>query len=337
MFGKSLTRCVPIVLSIGLVFGVGAGSSAMAADLTKPAGFPKRSVTMIVPFGPGGGSDQMARALGAQMEKAMGVSFRYVNKSGAGGMAALPDFAVAPADGYTILQHHDAVVTGLAAGKHSLKIGTDIVPICIAQADFSQLYINGGDKRFSDWKSLVAHAKKTGGSLKVAASSGQGSHEHTTVTQVSRGAGIKMTVVPFGDPGERISAILGGHVDLYYEQPGDAESYVKQGKLKPVLSILKKAPKEFADTPALTDVGLDFEPTVKFRGLWIRGSVPKERREYFEKACKIAWNTKPFQAYLKKKFTHIISEFRDTENALELTKTMHATYSGIFKELGIVK
>lgn len=311
------------------------GQTALAAP-QKPDGFPTRDITVIIPFGPGGGSDQMMRALGAEMSRIMGVDLRYTNKPGAGGLAAIPDFLVAPADGYTLIQHHDAVVTGQAANKHPLVIGENIVPICIPQQDFSQLFINPEDKRFSDWESLVAYAKESGETLRVAASSGQGSHEHTMVAKMADGAGISLEVVPFGDPGQRVGAILGQHVALYYDQPGEARPYVDSGRLVPVLTVLEESPEAFSDVPGLRDVGLNFDPTIKFRGLWASPSVPQERRDYLEAVCREAANSEGFQKYLKRTFTHLNSQFYGSEEALELTRRMVATYRETFQKLGIV-
>ena len=78
-----------------------AGPAAAMPD--KPAGFGNRPLTMIVPFGAGGGSDQLARAMAKAMEEEAGLSFQVVNKPGGGGTAAIPDFMLAPADGYTVL------------------------------------------------------------------------------------------------------------------------------------------------------------------------------------------------------------------------------------------
>lgn len=332
-FGSSaLSGLLGLLLSLTFL-----GGTAKAQDLKKPDGYPKRTITMMVPFGAGGGSDQVARALSRELEEIVGVGIQIVNKPGAGGLAALPDFAVAPADGYTILEHTDGIVTGYAAGKSKVEPGKDALPICITQIAFSMLFINPKDDRFSDWKSLVAYAKKSGKPLKIATSSGVGSHEHVTSMQVAEGSGIKLEVVPFGDPGERYSSIIGGHVDMLFDQAGDAMPYVRENKLKPVLLILKESPEAFKDVPSLKDVGLDFEPTYKMRGFWVRADVPADRRAYLEAACKRAYETERYKAFNVKTFTHLVRSFYDSKDALELSQTMLNTYKDMFKKLGVTK
>jgi tripartite-type tricarboxylate transporter receptor subunit TctC len=68
-------------------------ATAHAAEVSKPAGYPERQITVIVCFGAGGGGDQMARAIAAPAEKILGVPVAVVNKPGAGGLSCLPDFS----------------------------------------------------------------------------------------------------------------------------------------------------------------------------------------------------------------------------------------------------
>jgi tripartite-type tricarboxylate transporter receptor subunit TctC len=152
----------------GFAAGAFAAQAHLAAaqeQLQKPDGFPQRPLTMIVPYGPGGGSDQLARAMVAAMEPLIGVGVQVVNKPGGGGLAAIPDFMAAPPDGYTILESIDDIATNYASGKLDLHPAEDMVPICMAQITFNQIYIRPDDERFSDWESFVAHAKEHAGEV----------------------------------------------------------------------------------------------------------------------------------------------------------------------------
>ncbi|MEM9443494.1 MAG: tripartite tricarboxylate transporter substrate-binding protein, partial [Pseudomonadota bacterium] len=121
-------------------------ATAIAQD--KPADFPERPLTMIVPYGAGGGSDQLSRAMAASMEPVLGQPIQVVNKPGGGGMAAVPDFMTAPADGYTVLESIDDAVTNHVSGKLAEHPGNDWEPLCMAQITFSQIYIRPDDERF---------------------------------------------------------------------------------------------------------------------------------------------------------------------------------------------
>lgn len=327
-------KSLAVRLSIVSVAAVVA-NGAVAQDLIKPDGFPSRTITMMVPFGTGGGADQVARAVSRELQEIMGVGIQVVNKPGAGGLTALPDFMVAAADGYTILQHTDGIVTGFAAGASQVEVGVDAFPICILQVAFSMMLINPADTRFSDWESLVDYAKSSEQSLMVASSSGVGSHEHVTTMQVAEAADIELEVVPFGDPGERYSSIIGGHVDMLFDQAGDSMPYVREGQLKPVLIIQKESPEVFADVPSLTDAGLDFAPTVKTRGLYVRADTPEPVRNYLAAACEQAYETERYMAFNESTFTHLVRSFYNAEDALKLSNEMTDTYRKMFADLGV--
>ena len=95
-FLKQIQKTSTAIFAAGALLGSFAVSSgANAGD--GPGGFPKRQITIIVCFGAGGGSDQMARAMGAAAEKVLGVPVVVTNKKGAGGLGCMPDFLGAPA------------------------------------------------------------------------------------------------------------------------------------------------------------------------------------------------------------------------------------------------
>ena len=98
-----IKQITAFVMGLLLMGGVASHADTM---VTPPDGFGKRPLTMIVPFGSGGGSDQLARAMAKAMGEVAGLDFQVVNKPGGGGTSAIPDFMLAPADGYTALTKH---------------------------------------------------------------------------------------------------------------------------------------------------------------------------------------------------------------------------------------
>ncbi len=120
---------------------------AQEIELDKPTGFGTRPLTVIVPYGAGGGSDQLSRAMVKAVEEETDLTFQIVNKPGGGGTAAIPDFMIAPADGYTILQHIDTAVAAYAKGDIRENPAEDWLPLCITQITFSQIYIRPEEER----------------------------------------------------------------------------------------------------------------------------------------------------------------------------------------------
>lgn len=312
-------------------------TAAAAETLEKPADFPERPLTIIVPYGAGGGSDQLSRAMAAALEKVVGVGVQVVNKPGGGGMAAVPDFMATPADGYTLLESIDDAVTNYASGKLKENPADDWEPLAMAQITFSQLYVRPDDARLSDWKSFLDYAKENPGSVKIANVGNVGSMERVNMTNLEAALGFKTNQIAFDKPAERYAALIGGHVDALFEQPGDVRAFVEAGKMKPILTLYDERPAAFADVPTHREVGADFDPLLRFRGFWVRPEVPADRRAYLEAALREAWGSESFQAFNTKKYMHLIDSYRDGAASKAMISKTADTYKKIYKDIGITQ
>lgn len=325
-------------LVLTTIFGLGFGASAVAAEMmAKPGGFPQRPVTLIVPYGAGGGSDQLTRAMASAVEKIVGTGIQVVNKPGGGGRAAIPDFMAAPADGYTVMEHIDDAATLYASGKIKENPAKDWVPLAIAQVTFSQIYIRPDDKRFNDWNSFVGYAKANPGKVTIANVGNVGSMERVNMLFLEKELGFKTQQISFDKPAERYAALVGGHVDALFEQPGDVRKFLEANKMKPILTLLKERPSAFADVPSMKDIGVKFEPLLRFRGFYVRAGVPKDRAKYLEWAFHKGYESADFQAFNKKKYMHLIDSYRNTAGAKRMIDNAVKTYKKVYKEIGLTK
>lgn len=323
----------------GLLAGIAIVSfSGPASALPdKPAGFGNRPLTMIVPFGAGGGSDQLARAMAKAMEEEAGLTFQVVNKPGGGGTAAIPDFMLAPADGFTVLEHIDNAVSAYAAGDIRENPAEDWVPLCMTQITFSQIYIRPDDDRFSDWESFLGYAKANPGQVTMANLGKVGSMELVVMQQLSDALGLDVKQIAFDKPAERYGALIGGHVDVLFEQPGDVRNFLDAGQMKPILTFLNERPDAFADAPTHREVGADFEALTRFRGFYVKKGVPQDRVDYLAAACEAGFNNPDYAAFNESKYMHIIDSYRDTEGSIELINGAVETYRAMYEQLGIGK
>ncbi len=301
----------------------------------KPAGFGNRPLTMIVPYGAGGGSDQLARAMAKAMEEEAGLSFQVVNKPGGGGTAAIPDFMLAPADGFTVMEHIDNAVSAYAKGDINENPAEDWIPLCMAQITFSQIYIRADEDRFTDWESLSAYIQANPGQVTMANLGKVGSMELIVTRQLTDALGLDIKQIAFDKPAERYGALIGAQVDILFEQPGDVRSFLDSGQMKPVLTFLDERPGAFSDVPTHREVGADFESLTRFRGFFVKAGVPAERVAYLEAACQAGFKNAGFQKFNKSKFMDLIDSYRDTEGSIALIEKATATYRDMYKRLGI--
>lgn len=333
---RQLTKFMCIILAV--VLRTGLVAPTMAADMArKPGGFPERPITMIVPYGVGGGSDQLSRAMASALGEVVGTGVEVINRPGGGGRAAIPDFMTAPADGYTVMEHIDDAATLYASGKIKENPAKDWIPLAIAQITFNQIYIRPGDSRFTDWTSFLKYVKANPGKVTVANVATAGSMERVNVLLLEKELGFETQQISIESPRERYAALVGGRVDALFEQPGDVRSFLEAGKMKPILTLLNERPSGFGEVPSMKDIGVTFEPLLRFRGFYVQKGVPTDRIQYLEWAFQEGYRTTDFQNFNKKQYMHLIDSYRGTEGAKTLIDKAVKTYQKVYREIGMTK
>jgi len=281
-----------------------AASVAMAQEK-----YPSRPIEFIVPWGPGGGADQVARKSGKMMEDDLKVSFPVVNVPGATGNTGMTKLLAAQPDGYSIsIMTWDtyALLATNPATRWSLK---DIIPVAlmIKQPSAFMTATNGNLKTWAD----VEREAKTR-SLKVAVT-GFGSPDDITVNYfVARG--LKLIAVPFANPGERYTAVLGGHADLLYEQLGDVRSFLDSKQIQPVIVFADKRYAAFPDVPASKELGFDITLPQRRAVIMKAGTDPSKVKVISDALAKVAASPE-YKAYLKEQYATDDSYFAAADAA----------------------
>jgi tripartite-type tricarboxylate transporter receptor subunit TctC len=247
--------------------------------------YPSRPLEFIVPWGPGGGADQLARKMARMLEPALHVSVPVVNVPGATGGTGLVKMLTAPADGYSISVYIADTHALLATGNPRWK-PDDYVPLGIMIRQPSALFVKY-DSPFKTWADVAKAAKSSPGKLKVAIL-GFGSVDDMALKYMDQ-KGLRFTGVPYAKPGERYTAILGGHADLLYEQPGDVRSFLDSKQMRAILIFNReRVLPEFADVTSSREVGLEvYLP--QFRSVVVRaGTDPQRVKLLAEAVAKVA-------------------------------------------------
>jgi tripartite-type tricarboxylate transporter receptor subunit TctC len=216
--------------------------------------FPGRSIDVIVPWGPGGGADVLGRILARWFETDLKVAAPVMNYPGASGMIGLGKMSQAPADGHTV-----SILTGdslmmAATPTAAWKMGESVALGVLVRQPSGIFATPGG--RFKTWQDVVAAVQADPGSVSLAIT-GPNTADDLTV-QYLASKKVRLSGVPFVKPGERYSAVIGGHVHLLYEQAGDVRSFLEAGQLKPLIFFAsKRLPAPFADVPVSGELGYD--------------------------------------------------------------------------------
>lgn len=317
------------IIALGLILTIvlAAGVKAQNKEIEKPENFPRRTIKWVVPYGSGGGSDSFARQLSKQAEELIDVPIRVVNQPGGGGLAALPSVMSAPADGYTLYGAGPYINIGELLGNTQFSHDA-LQVIAQGQKVVSMIFARPNDKRFQNWEDLVEYM--TGDKKDVSlATAGLGGIEEIVVSSVERQAGVRFSIVPFSQPGERYSAMVGGQVDLLYEQPGDVKSLIEANKIEPLL-VLRDTEERlggFEEVPSSLEHDISI-PISRWRGVAVKDGVPEERIRYLEKVFERAWKTEEYQSFQRRKFLHYIKGWKGHE---EMEQYMDEEYE-LFKE-----
>jgi tripartite-type tricarboxylate transporter receptor subunit TctC len=283
---------------------------ALAASIaTAQEKYPSRPIEFIVPWGPGGGADQVARRSGKMMEDDLKVSFPVVNVPGATGNTGMTKLLAAQPDGYSIsIMTWDtyALIATNPATRWSLK---DIIPVALMIKQPSA-FMTATNSNLKTWADVEREAKTR--SLKVAVT-GFGSPDDITVNYfVARG--LKLIAVPFANPGERYTAVLGNHADLLYEQLGDVRSFIDSKQIQPVIIFAEKRYAVFPDVPASKELGFDITLPQRRAVIMKAGTDPARVKVISDALAKVA-SSPEYKAYLKEQYATDDSYFAASDAA----------------------
>jgi tripartite-type tricarboxylate transporter receptor subunit TctC len=257
--------------------GLGA-ASAIALAVPRTSAFaqepwPARTVTMIVPFPPGGQADLAARPIAAALEKLLGQPFIVENRGGGGGSIGNAAAARAAPDGYTLLMSLSSLVVLPEAdrimGRAPAYEASQFTPIARVLADPTLLAVPAS----APWKTLaelVEDAKKRPGMIPYGSSGAYGTL-HVSMEMFASAAGVKLLHVPFQGAGPAVKALLGGEVQALASAPGVLKPHVDAGTVRVLANWGGQRIASFPDLPTFKELGF---PDVEFY-IWAGLFAPK--------------------------------------------------------------
>jgi tripartite-type tricarboxylate transporter receptor subunit TctC len=183
--------------------------------------WPKKTISLVVPYAPGGYTDSVGRITARYLEKALGVNVIVENRAGAGGIVGTQYVSKSAPDGYTLcVCSSGAVSVAPVAQKVQYQPLRDFVPISVVST-IPQTVIVKKSLPIHSLNDLIAHAKAHPGTLKYG-SSGAGGLMHYSVALFQVRTGTKMTHVPFKGGAPATAAVVSGEVDLSFTNMTDA-------------------------------------------------------------------------------------------------------------------
>lgn len=194
--------------------------------------YPTKPIRFIVPFAPGGSTDLLARFLAQQLAAPLGQTVVVDNRAGAGGVVGAETAARAPADGYTIVLGSAGPLTINPNIRDKTPYDTlrDFTPITLATVSPFTLVVHPSSPA-KNVKELIALAKAKRGELNFG-SAGNGSVGHFSTEQFMTLTGVKLVHVPYKGAGPAVTDLLGGRLNLMFENLPTIIPHVRSGKLR---------------------------------------------------------------------------------------------------------
>ena len=272
-------------------------SSAVFAE-GRQESYPSKKVTIIVPWGLGGGVDVIARKVASYGEKYLGQPVIVENHTGGAGTIAMTDLIKAPDDGYTMIVANGPLFSLTPNFQKVTYKLDDITPLIgMRSVEFVAL-ANPAVSGINSMEALREYGKTH--IIKYATTGGPGNDGYTLLAVLFKKMGIEAKAVPFDGGLDAINALVGGHVDISIGSPPVYADYVKSGKLVSLGVFTPNSIKVegLEVQPSFKSQGIDLE----FTGLdyfAVRSSVDPEKQRILTQFIKDVYADAEFQAFMK--------------------------------------
>jgi tripartite-type tricarboxylate transporter receptor subunit TctC len=276
---------------------LGAALLPLALAMPAQAAYPDRPITMIVPWGAGGGTDAVARFVAAELEKAVKQPVNVVNRTGGSGVVGHQAIASAAPDGYTL----GLITVEIGMMRHAglTKLShEDFTAIALVNFDPNAVMVRA-DSPIKDAAGLIAAAKANPGKLK-ASGTGQGGIWHLGLAGwlvEAKLAGNAIGWVPSQGAAPGLQDLVAGGVDVVSASLPEGRSLIEAGKVKPILLMSDKPDGLFPQVPLLKASGSSWTNGA-WRGVAGPKGMPKDVVDKLAAAVKDIYDSKAYKDFL---------------------------------------
>lgn len=232
------------------------------------------SVTIICPYGAGGGTDVAMRILAQAAEEVIGGTYTVENDTGGSGTTGLYACLTAAHDGYTLATASvDLITLSLLGIADDLTLDT-FAPICIINGEPAGIIVPA-DSQFDTIDDFIQYGVDNPGAIKLA-NAGAGNIWHLAAIGIELKTGASFNHIPYSDgTSASLPAVLSGDVDAVVCSPAEAASYIDAGQLKVLAVANTERLEAYPDVPTLNEKGIDLV-IAALRGLCVPADCPPE-------------------------------------------------------------
>jgi tripartite-type tricarboxylate transporter receptor subunit TctC len=306
---------------------------ALPCALVAQDKYPAQPVNAIVPFGAGGSSDLMARAVEKIWPKYSGQPLVVINKPGGGGVVGTEFVVRSKPDGYTLYtaygSGHDVVMPHLQ--KMPYDPFKDLIPVSRISVH-SVAIVTGTKSQFNTLPEMIAWAKKEGKPLTAAVSVKAGAVD-LALTALGKTAGIQIATVPFSGGAEATTALAGGHLMIGGGHPSEIIPHIKAGRFKALAVALPERDPSLPDVPTLKELGVNVYTWGSIKGVAAPAATPKEVINYIDTTLGKVCADPEFQKIMADMSQPVM--YQNSADFAKFLKQASDDYAKLIKELNI--
>ncbi len=239
------------------------------------AAFPEKAIRIVVPFSPGGGTDLVARTLGNEMSKELGVPVVVENKPGASTVIGTDTVAKSTPDGYTLVLSTIAhAVNPSMMAKLPYDTDKDFAPVMLVARSPNVLVVKP-ESPYKTVQDILAVARANPGKLTFA-SQGNGTSAHLAGELFKHMGQVDLVHVPYRGAGPALTDLLGGQVDMMFGTAAAVGGFVESGKLRAIAVTTAERSPAHPDLPTVAEAGLPGYVADSWYGIYAPAGTPPE-------------------------------------------------------------
>jgi putative tricarboxylic transport membrane protein len=323
------TRSRLLALALAAV-ALAAGFAASAQDK-----YPSRPVEIVVPYAPGGGTDNLMRMIvGIMDESKLSVApMNVVNKPGGSGTVGYAYLLQKKGNPYVIAGATPTIVSGKIEGRLKGDHRDGMTILAIVAVDDLTLAVKS-DSKLGTLEDFVKAAKERPSTLTLGGT-GTNTEDHIFTHLFEKAAGIKVKYVPFNSGGEVTAALMGGHIDGAVENPNEIQAQIEAGKAKYLAVASGERLKGAANVPTFKERGINFE-WEQMRGVVGPADMGAEAVKWWEETLrKVADSKKWRELYIERNL--LTPVFWTGEKANQYLDGLRDKYTKALTDLGAIK